>query len=66
MFDEPEARHAWRRFRLRVEAAVQGVLLGLLYLATGRNLLAPIAAHCTADNCDFITIYLGLHPGITS
>lgn len=47
-----------------VQAAVQGVLLGLLYLATGRNLLAPIAAHFTANNCDFIAIYLGLHPGI--
>jgi hypothetical protein len=48
-----------------VQAAVQGILLGLLYLATGRNLLAPIAAHFTANNCDFVTIYLGLHPGIT-
>jgi hypothetical protein len=49
-----------------VQAAVQGALLGLLYLATGRNLLAPIAAHFTANNCDFITMYLGLHPGIGS
>ena len=49
-----------------VQAAVQGVLLGLLYLATGRNLLAPIAAHFTANNCDFIAMYLGLHPGINS
>ena len=48
------------------QAAVQGVLLGLLYLATGRNLLAPIAAHFTANNCDFVAIYLGLHPGITA
>lgn len=48
------------------QAAVQGVLLGLLYLATGRNLLAPIAAHFTANTCDFVTMYLGLHPGITS
>jgi membrane protease YdiL (CAAX protease family) len=48
-----------------VQAAVQGVLLGLLYLATGRNLIAPIAAHFTANNCDFVAIYLGLHPGIT-
>jgi uncharacterized protein len=49
-----------------VQAGVQGVLLGALYLGTGRNLLAPIAAHFTANNCDFITIYLGLHPGITT
>jgi membrane protease YdiL (CAAX protease family) len=49
-----------------VQATVQGVLLGVLYLVTGRNLLAPIAAHFMANNCDFVTIYLGLHPGITS
>jgi len=49
-----------------VQAGVQGVLLGLLYLVTGRNLLAPIAAHFTANNCDFVAIYLGLHPGIAS
>ena len=49
-----------------VQAAVQGALLGVLYVVTGRNLLAPIAAHFTANNCDFIAIYLGLHPGVTS
>ena len=48
------------------QAAVQGVLLGLLYVATGRNLLAPIAAHFIANNCDFVMIYLGLHPGVTA
>jgi membrane protease YdiL (CAAX protease family) len=49
-----------------IQATVQGVLLGLLYLATGRNLLAPIAAHFTANSCDFVTIYLGLYPGMPS
>lgn len=49
-----------------VQAAVQGALLGVLYLATGRNLLAPIAAHFIANNCDFVMIYLGLHPGVAS
>jgi membrane protease YdiL (CAAX protease family) len=49
-----------------VQATVQGVLLGLLYLATGRNLLGPIAAHFTANTCDFVTIYLGLYPGMPS
>ena len=47
-----------------IQATVQGVLLGLLYLATGRNLLAPIAAHFTANSCDFVTMYLGLYPGV--
>ena len=49
-----------------VQTTVQGALLGLLYLATGRNLVAPIAAHFTANNCDFIAIYLGLYPGLPS
>lgn len=49
-----------------VQATVQGVLLGILYLATGRNLLAPIAAHFTANTCDFVTIYRGLYPGMLS
>jgi membrane protease YdiL (CAAX protease family) len=49
-----------------VQASVQGVLLGLLYLATGRNLLAPIAAHFIANNCDFVAIYLDLYPGMSS
>jgi membrane protease YdiL (CAAX protease family) len=49
-----------------VQATVQGVLLGLLYLATGRNLLAPIAAHFAANSCDFVVIYLGLYPGMPS
>jgi hypothetical protein len=49
-----------------VQTTVQGALFGLLYLATGRNLLAPIAAHFTANTCDFVTIYLGLYPGMPS
>ena len=49
-----------------VQATVQGILLGLLYLATGRSLLAPIAAHFTANSCDFVTIFLGLYPGMPS
>lgn len=48
-----------------IEAAWAGVLLGALYLATGRNLVAPIIAHGVSNNIDFIMIYLGLHPGVS-
>ena len=48
-----------------VQAAVQGVLLGILYLRTGRNLIAPICAHIVANTCDFLLIYAGLHVGTT-
>ena len=47
-----------------IQVTVQGALLGILYLATGRNLIAPIAAHFTANTCDFVTMYLGLYPGV--
>lgn len=48
-----------------IQAAVQGVLLGILYMRTGRNLIAPICAHIVANTCDFLVIYAGLHVGTT-
>ena len=56
--------HAYQGAPGMVQAAVQGVLLGALYIATGRNLVAPMAAHFMANNCDFLLIYLGRHVGL--
>lgn len=56
--------HAYQGEAGVTQAAVQGALLGMLYLATGRNLVAPIVAHVTANTCDFILIYLGVHVGL--
>jgi membrane protease YdiL (CAAX protease family) len=47
-----------------IQATVGGVLLGVLYLATGRNLLAPILAHGIGNSIDFTVMYLGLYPGV--
>jgi membrane protease YdiL (CAAX protease family) len=47
-----------------VQATVGGVLLGVLYLATGRNLLAPILAHGIGNSIDFTVMYLGRYPGV--
>lgn len=47
-----------------VQATVGGVLLGILYLATGRNLLAPILAHGIGNSIDFTVMYLGWYPGV--
>jgi membrane protease YdiL (CAAX protease family) len=47
-----------------VETAWAGLLLGALYLATGRNLLAPMIAHFVSNTIDFTLIYLGLYPGV--
>jgi uncharacterized protein len=41
-----------------------GLLLGALYLACGRNLAAPVIAHATTDTIDFVLIYLGKYPGM--
>jgi uncharacterized protein len=47
-----------------IQATVGGVLLGILYLVTGRNLLAPILAHGIGNSIDFTVMYLGLYPGV--
>lgn len=48
-----------------VQASVQGALLGILYIYTGRNLLAPMAAHFVANTCDFVLVFNGTHVGLT-
>jgi len=47
-----------------IQATVGGVLLGVLYLVTGRNLVAPILAHGIGNSIDFTIMYLGLYPGV--
>ena len=42
-----------------IQATVGGVLLGILYIATGRNLIAPIVAHGLGNSIDFTVMYLG-------
>lgn len=58
--------HAYQGESGMLQASVQGVLLGILYLATGRNLAAPITAHVVANTCDFLLIYAGMHVGISA
>ncbi len=41
-----------------------GLLLGALYLACGRNLAAPIIAHGVTDSVDLLLMYLGRYPGV--
>jgi membrane protease YdiL (CAAX protease family) len=41
-----------------------GLLLGLIYLRTGRNLAVPIVAHGIQDSIDFVLIFLGKYPGM--
>jgi uncharacterized protein len=41
-----------------------GLLLGVLYLACGRNLAAPIIAHGITDTVDLLLMYAGKYPGM--
>ena len=47
-----------------IENVWNGLLLGALYLACGRNLAVPVIAHAVGDTLDFILIYLGRYPGM--
>ncbi len=47
-----------------IENVWNGLLLGALYLACGRNLAAPVIAHAVGDTLDFALIYLGKYPGM--
>jgi len=47
-----------------IENVWNGLLLGLLYLACGRNLAVPVIAHAMGDTLDFLLIYLGKYPGM--
>jgi uncharacterized protein len=44
--------------------AWNGLLLGLLYLACGRQLAYPIVAHGVSNTLAFVLIYLGRYPGL--
>jgi len=48
----------------QVQAAFDGLMLGLLYVATGRNLLVPIVSHGVSNSLAFVLIYLGRYPGL--
>lgn len=43
---------------------IQATVAGVLYLATGRNLIAPIVAHGVSNSIDFTVMYAGLYPGV--
>ncbi len=47
-----------------LQEAFAGLLLGLLYLGTGRNLAVPIVAHGVSNTVAFLLIYFGRYPGV--
>jgi membrane protease YdiL (CAAX protease family) len=47
-----------------IGSTVSGLLFGVLYLASGRNLWLPILAHGFSDTIGLALVYLGLAPGL--
>ena len=47
-----------------IEAGLDGLLLGALYLRCDRKLLLPVIAHGVTDTVDVLLIYLGKYPGV--
>lgn len=56
--------HAYQGITGVTENALAGLMLGGLYLASGRNLLAPIIAHGITDTVDVTLIFTGHYPGL--
>jgi uncharacterized protein len=56
--------HAYQGITGIIDEGLSGLLLGLIYLRTGRNLSVPIIAHGLGDTIDFLLIFLGKYPGM--
>jgi uncharacterized protein len=56
--------HAYQGWTGIIDEGLMGLLLGIIYLRTGRNLSVPIIAHGISDTIDFILIFLGKYPGM--
>jgi uncharacterized protein len=47
-----------------IEEGSDGLVLGLMYLASRRNLAIPIVAHRVCDTNDIALLFLGKYPGL--
>jgi hypothetical protein len=56
--------HAYQGWTGIIDEGLMGLLLGIIYLRTGRNLFVPIIAHGIGDTIDFLLIFLGKYPGM--
>jgi len=56
--------HGYQGLTGLIEEGIGGLLFGLMYLGTGRNLCVPIIAHGLGDTFDMILIFFGKFPGM--
>jgi hypothetical protein len=54
--------HAYQGITGIIDEGLSGLLLGIVYLRTGRNLSVPVIAHGVGDTIDFILIFLNKYP----
>lgn len=54
--------HAYQGITGIIDEGLSGLLLGVIYLRTGKNLAVPIIAHGLSDTIDFLLIFLGKYP----
>lgn len=47
-----------------IQEGLSGLLLGVMFLTSARNLAVPIVSHGTSNTLAFILIYFGEYPGI--
>lgn len=58
------AAHVYQGVSGVLATALAGLVMAVVYLATGRNLWAPVIAHATMDTTGFVMIYLNVYPGL--
>jgi membrane protease YdiL (CAAX protease family) len=56
--------HGYQGLTGLIEEGIGGLLFGLMYLGTGRNLCVPIIAHGLGDTIDMVLIFFGKFPGM--
>jgi membrane protease YdiL (CAAX protease family) len=56
--------HSYQGVTGIIQEGLSGLLLGLIYLRTGKNLSVPIIAHGVSDTLDILLIFLGQFPGV--
>jgi len=56
--------HAYQGITGAIDEGLMGLLLGLIYLRTGRSLAVPIIAHGVSDTIDFVLMFFGKYPGM--
>ena len=56
--------HMYQGLSGMIATGLTGLVLGCVYMATGRNLWAAIVAHGVMDTSGFVMIFFGVYPGM--